>query len=177
MADTRRTKVGFWRACYLCFLCIFNPKGLTVQQERDNADRNQFKGSGQNPTSASIVCRAFWLSLLLVLISVGVGCLVGRIVGAISPPWVSAHLVIPLQVIGAFLLLWGTLFVRGWEIQTYCSVTLTERVNQWIYRTLYCLGTALIVLSLALPAQDEGEANNGVHSISESRVSASFRNE
>lgn len=32
------------------------------------------------------------------------------------------------------------------------GVSLTERVNQWIYRTLYCIGTAILVGSLALPA-------------------------
>ena len=54
-----------------------------------------------------------------------------------------------LQVVGASLLLWATLFVRGFEIQTNAGVTLTERVNQWLYRFLYCVGTALIVYSLA----------------------------
>ena len=47
-------------------------------------------------------------------------------------------------------MLWGTLFVRGWEIQTYSGVTLVERVNRWLYRALYCSGTALIVASLPL---------------------------
>jgi hypothetical protein len=42
------------------------------------------------------------------------------------------------------------LFVRGWDIQTLGGVTLTERVNRWIYRLLYCLGTAAIVTSLTL---------------------------
>jgi hypothetical protein len=49
------------------------------------------------------------------------------------------------------LLLWGTLFVRGWDIQTIGGVTLVERVNHWIYRTLYCLGTAVFIFSLSLP--------------------------
>jgi hypothetical protein len=29
-------------------------------------------------------------------------------------------------------------------------VTLSERVNQWIYRILYCVGTAFIVTSVVL---------------------------
>ena len=57
-----------------------------------------------------------------------------------------------LQVVGASLLLWATLFVRGFEIQTYAGVTLTERVNQWLYRFMYCVGTLLIVYSLAFKA-------------------------
>jgi hypothetical protein len=57
--------------------------------------------------------------------------------------------VVWLQIVGAGLLLWGTLFVRGWEIQTYSGVVFTERVNQWLYRFLYCTGTSVIVYSLA----------------------------
>ena len=56
-----------------------------------------------------------------------------------------------LQIFGATVLLGATLFVRGWDIQSWGGVTLTERVNRWIYRFLYCLGTAVIVASLALP--------------------------
>lgn len=56
-----------------------------------------------------------------------------------------------LQIFGATIVLWATLFVRGWEIQTIGGITLTERVNRWIYRLLYCSGTAAIVASLVLP--------------------------
>ena len=51
----------------------------------------------------------------------------------------TSNSVTALAVIGACLLLWGTLFVRGWEIQTYKGRSLTERVNQWLYRALYCI--------------------------------------
>ena len=43
----------------------------------------------------------------------------------------------------------GTLFVRGWEIQTWTGDSLIEHVNQRIYRSLYCIGTCVIVFSLA----------------------------
>jgi len=61
----------------------------------------------------------------------------------------SGALITASQVFGAGLLLSGTLFVRGWEIQSWSGVTLTERVNQWIYRFLYCTGTAVLIWSLA----------------------------
>jgi hypothetical protein len=54
-----------------------------------------------------------------------------------------------LQIAGTCLLLWGTLFVRGWDIQSFGGVTLSERVNQWLYRSLYCTGTAALVSSLS----------------------------
>lgn len=51
----------------------------------------------------------------------------------------------------AALLLWGTLFVRGWDIQTYGGRTLLERANRTIYVLLYFLGTAAGVFSLFIP--------------------------
>jgi len=40
--------------------------------------------------------------------------------------------------------------VRGWDIQTISGVSLTERVNRWIYLLLYCLGTVVVVASLVV---------------------------
>lgn len=49
------------------------------------------------------------------------------------------------QGIGAAVLLWATLFVRGWDIQSMGAPTLPEQVNQWLYRGLAVLGTVLAV--------------------------------
>jgi hypothetical protein len=99
---------------------------------------------------AHIVHEAFWLSLALVLGSGVVGAVAGATAGDVFGP-VTPGTISALQVAGALLLLWGTLFVRGWQIQTYKGKTLIERVNQWIYRSLYCLGTAMLVASLVWP--------------------------
>ena len=149
MADTHPTKVTFRRACYLCLLCILCPTRLDKEQGRDNADRKNFAESHQSRSAASVVCRAFWLSFLLVAVSVVAGSCAGRLFAHWYPKD-NARLVGILQIIGAFLLLWGTLFVRGWEIQTLGGVTLAERINQWLYRALYCIGTGLFVFSLTL---------------------------
>ncbi len=34
------------------------------------------------------------------------------------------------------------------SLRSICGVTLAERVNQWIYRSLYCLRTGIIICSL-----------------------------
>lgn len=150
MAETRPTKINFWHACYLCILCVTNPKAFMKHHERDNSKRNQFDAFADRKPSGVIVCRAFWFSFLLVVISVAIGYAFGIAVGKIHPSE-NQCLVAVLQILGAFLLLWGALFVRGWEIQTFCGVTLAERVNQWLYRGLYCVGTILLVCSLTLP--------------------------
>jgi len=148
MADTRPTPVTVNRAAYLCLLGVFAPTKLVAEEEKDNTARQNFSGQPVQIHHAYIVRRAFWTSLGLVLASIASGYLLGRlafwIVGA---PRQSVILV--MQIVGASILLWGTLFVRGWEVQTMCGVTLTERVNQWLYRFLYFGGTAIIVWSLA----------------------------
>jgi hypothetical protein len=147
MADTRPTKVTFLRAVRLCALLLFAPRRFLVEEDADNKVRTERTDQQQRERSALIVRRAFWASLALVIVSGlfggGLGFTFNKLACCAKPV-----VILGLQVVGAMALLWGTLFVRGWEIETYSGVTLTERVNQWLYRFLYCAGTATIVLSL-----------------------------
>ena len=149
MADTRPTKVSFLRGVYLCILLIFSPRKFLAEQEKDNQARKNFSGQAENKLSPMIVRRAFGMSLLLVVVSGLVGYSLG-LIGSCLFGCASNKAISLLQILGVLLILWGTLFVRGWEIQTYCGVTLTERVNQWLYRSLYCVGTSILVFSLGL---------------------------
>jgi hypothetical protein len=147
MADTRPTKVGFSRAIYLCASLIFAPKKFRAEVEKDNQTRKNFSDPPEKNPSFMIVRRAVVMSFWLVLVSVLIGyCL--DLIAAYFLGSVSNRTIAVLQILGVSLLLWGTLFVRGWEIETYCGVTLTERVNQWLYRALYCIGTATLVFSV-----------------------------
>jgi hypothetical protein len=135
----------------LCVFAAFCP-GRLVEAER--ADEEARKRLPQPPPPEEPrgikVTRGLWASLAWVVGSVASGYLIGKALGAVSGPQ-PTRLVAALQVFGAMVLLWATLFVRGWEIQSWGGVTLTERVNRWIYRLLYCIGTAAIVASMALP--------------------------
>lgn len=147
MADIRPTKINLFRGVYLCVLLLFAPSKFIVEEEKDDKIRQERTDKQIQERSAFIVRRAFYKSLILVsvagLFGGCLGLLVGNIIGCADSKFIVA-----LQVSGALILLWGTLFVRGWEIQTYSGVRLTERVNQWIYRFLYFTGTALLVFSL-----------------------------
>ncbi|MFP5419471.1 MAG: hypothetical protein ACLGHA_09995, partial [Gammaproteobacteria bacterium] len=150
MADTRPTSVGFLGAVRLCIVLLFAPKKLIAAQDQDAKDRNNYSTHVEREHSAYIVRRAFLYSLLLVLLSAAIGYGGGLVLNAVLG-CATTKFISWLQIAGACLLLWGTLFVRGWEIETYCGVTFTERVNQWLYRFLYCIGTATLVCSLVWP--------------------------
>ncbi len=147
MADTRPTKVSLSRVFHLCFLAIFIPQKLIEEEKIDSQKRESFSGNCDHEPNAILINRAFWSSLKLIAFWGGIGGLIGLMLQYGFPKPYSSILAW-LQIIGGCLLLWGTLFIRGWEIQTYCGITLSEQVNRWIYRALYCVGTALIICSL-----------------------------
>lgn len=149
MADTRPTPVSVFRAIWLSLLLLFAPARFAKAEQEDNAARNNFSSAPSREHSSLKVRRAFFASFLLVVVSAAVGYLLGMALGTFVCATTKA--IGWLQIAGACVLLWGTLFVRGWEIQTYSGVVLTERVNQWLYRFLYCAGTAALVCSLAWP--------------------------
>jgi len=137
-----------WLKIKACLMVIVSAQHFLKFQETAAPALGVTKAT--NDKGAHTVHRAFWLSFLLVLISVIVGAVAGATAGDILGP-VSSRSISVMQVLGALLLLWGTLFVRGWDIQTYRGTTLIERVNQWIYRSLYCIGTAVLVASVVWP--------------------------
>ncbi len=151
MADTRLTKIGPARALQLCAFAAFCPQKLVKAEREDEEARKRLpQPPPPEEPRAFKVRRGLWAALVWVLCSIAAGYLGGKLVGTVSGA-ATASLVRALQILGAMILLWATLFVRGWDIQSLGGVTLTERANRWIYRLLYCLGTAAIVTSLALP--------------------------
>jgi len=150
MANTNPTPVTFSKAVHLCWLLLFQPKKFQELEAEDNKLLSAEGTRKEAPPRSSVVRRAFIYSALLVILFCAIGYILGLLLGHMvicAKPW----LISLLQIAGACLLLWGTLFVRGWEILSYGGVTLSERVNQWLYRFLYCIGTAVIVSSLSWP--------------------------
>ena len=151
MANTRPTPASPVRAIRLTWLVLVRPDEVEAEQSRDNKLRESIPDSGERDSGARLVRNAFLASFGLVVLSGAFGYLAGTAMGALSRCATSTT-VAWLQIGGACILLWGTLFIRGWEIQTYDGGSIVERVNQWLYRGLYCVGTALVVYSLAFPA-------------------------
>ena len=91
---------------------------------------------------------AFFVAFLSTVMAILAGVVVGTTLGTIAgkPSGVTVAI---LQVAGAGIILAATLAVLGWEIQSYKGQTLPEKVNRWLFRAQYWLGTFLLVVSLA----------------------------
>lgn len=144
------TRLPIHLVVWACLLAIFSPKRFLVFQQV------KLKALGisvsSNEVSVYLIYRTFWLSLMLVIVSGVFGWIAGILAGQ-AFGFASARLIGLLQITGTSFLLWGTLFVRGWDIQTYNGQTLIECVNRWLYLTLCCFGTAVLVASLIWPTE------------------------
>ena len=149
MADTTPSPVSAFRALWLCVLLIFAPTKFTAAEEFDNAWRQAHPNRSVKYTKAEIVRSALLSSLVAVFLSALIGYAAGTLT-RVGGYCFTGSTVAWIQIVGASVLLWGTLFVRGYEIATWDGVTFSERVNQWFYRTMYCVGTATAVFSLAV---------------------------
>ena len=149
MADTTPSPVSPFQALWLCVLLIFAPAKFTAAEELDNAWRQAHPNENLKRTKADIVRSALLSSLVSVVMSALFGYAAG-VLTKVGGLCFSGSSVVWIQIIGISVLLWGTLFVRGYEIATWDGVTFSERVNQWFYRTMYCVGTATAAFSLAV---------------------------
>jgi len=131
-----------------------------VEHSADIAARNGYSSVVPRDPAAFLVRRALWRSLLAVLASSAIGYGSGWIVHSLFE-CLSRAVITGMQLGGAALLLWGALFLRGWEIQTYAGVTIVERVNRWLFVGMCCLGTGLLVASLPLSACLTGSSGTG----------------
>lgn len=137
------------------FLLIFWPKRLkfwVVEEAKaegniKSEDRSRFSHLENNIDS---IRKGLLYSLLLVVGTIFVGVIFGKIgyyyLGYLSTTWYGI-----LQYTGVGIILWATLAVQGWKIKTLGSHSLPERINVWVYRTLYIIGSFLLVLSVCWP--------------------------
>ena len=146
MALKEPTRISFVQAIFLCGLAVFSPSRFDAIESADSPLLDK-QPNAMPERRVDLVRRALFQSLILVIGSAIVGLVLSvpacRYLGR-SDLWISI-----LQIAGAMIFLWATLAVRGWDVQTYSGVTLTERVNQWIYRLFYCIATGILVLTIA----------------------------
>lgn len=134
----------FFRIIYLTYLVFFDKDKFAKEEEKYN---KQCSDNLDKPSGIYLIRQSLSCSFLLILISGEVGFCISQFITIFfgSP---GKFYLTTIQVIGTLILLWATLAVRGWDIQTWSGATLIEHINKRIYQFLYCLGTVLFVVSI-----------------------------
>lgn len=125
-------------------LLVFRPSEFERVAAAENA---KLETEPNDERSRTVHIRtALCASFTAVALATAAGAITGLLAAkALGSPGTGLTI---LQMVGAFLVLWATLAVRGWEIQSFAGATLEEQVNRWIYRSLYTVGTFLLIMSL-----------------------------
>lgn len=131
-------------------LLAFRPRVFVREAVRHDRSLRAAKRRPQRAESVRKMRSAFGWSAIMVAASTLIGAAVGRaLLYALGAPSVGQMAL--LQLLSGALLLWATLSLLGWEIQSWKGRTLAERVNRGIFRCGYCLGTAILAASLTWP--------------------------
>ena len=134
------------RIVRLCWLAVFDPDGFVRIEAEDSVTQNAQERSPE-PRKIDLVRQGLWNSFIWTVSALLVGSLIG--LGAVQ--FAAPKLVVGLLGgLGALVLLWAILGVRGWEIQSLRGQSLSERVNRWLYRFLSWVGTALLAAAAVM---------------------------
>ncbi|MDH5180586.1 MAG: hypothetical protein OEZ39_12060 [Gammaproteobacteria bacterium] len=145
-------------------LAVFRPRAFIkyaiahdcakIKEAYDGRDLTPQEIENTRNLSAKRLCslrsslgRAWLLTEVAVACGIVFGFILQSSVGA-----ASSRTVLLLQLIGASIILAATLALLGWDIQSMEGDTLPERVNQWLFRFQYWVGTFLFVLSVVWSA-------------------------
>jgi len=142
---------GFCFACRAMVLCIMAPSRFVPLARAHDARIPPIAAGDDHDAfrlqSARLVSRAFSQSCLLTLGALFAGYVLGsslkRVTGPAGPPIATL-----LQACSAAVVLVATLAACGWEIQTWGGESLVEKVNQWLIRSLFVVGTFFFSLFL-----------------------------
>tara|TARA_R110002050_G_scaffold231732_1_gene367578 strand:+ start:734 stop:1192 length:459 start_codon:yes stop_codon:yes gene_type:complete len=134
---------------------IFQPNKFLQESEKHMAwinspeaisESQDEKTYSQSARAAKLIRAAYSKSFWLVVSAVLTGGIVGKFLvglGMINSQATSEA----SQYVGIALLLWATFGQVGWGLQTMHGATYPERVNDFLCRTLYVLGSFLLALS------------------------------
>ncbi len=118
---------------------------------REYANAQPKKVKWQFPeTPTQEVRKKLFSSFVEVLCAVAAGYVTGMVFMNRYGPASDTHIQV-LQYLGIAIILWATLAKGGWNIQTVEGESLPEKVDQWIYRVLYFVGSYFLVVSVSWP--------------------------
>jgi hypothetical protein len=139
-------QLSFWEKCTILFYAIARPaRFIEAEIKHNDALTGILSGRkhADEPSKIHYVRSALFQAFWICLIATFSGAAIGLAIATAATSTAAATATI---VAGTAILLWASLALQGWSIQSMQGQNLTERVNQWIFRTLYALGTLLISL-------------------------------
>lgn len=142
MATNIPTPAPLSRKLKLIWFALTNPARFNEEEEVDGKVLNAQNKRLEIPRVYR-VRRALWDGLIWCIGSLIFGAILGILFATFVGP--SLRMAIATVAIGTAVVLWATFSLQAWEIQSFSGVTLGERLNRWIFRSLYLIGTGLIV--------------------------------
>ena len=138
-------------------LILFAPRTFTRAATREScpdgilpeSQKQEFETTVRNQTQSirRAILGGVGVTLLTMLVGYGAGFVLQALFG--TPSKVLVYL---LQALGAGVILGATLGEIDREIQTWDRVSLAEKINAFMFRALYVLGTFLFVTSVTWDA-------------------------
>jgi hypothetical protein len=87
---------------------------------------------------------SFATVLLTIFTSVTTGWVAWKVFGKPNEVVIGA-----LQLLSAAFLLWGTIWELGWDVRSMDGDTLVEKTHQWLFRSLFVVGTGFLFFSVS----------------------------
>jgi hypothetical protein len=84
--------------------------------------------------------RSLFGSLVLLLTATIIALIIARITGRFAPAWIA--------IASVFLLAWSTVARLGYAGRSWGKITVVERLDERIFKTLFWLGTFFGILAL-----------------------------
>ena len=130
----------------LVFFAFVSPSRFRREEAEYNerVNRKHLAETASEPDRLSIIRCGLWQSFKICLGSAAFGAVAGFLLSSFCPTYPAIGAA--TGIVGAATLLWATLGVQGWNIQAFKGQTLSEQLNQWVYRSLYLVGTFLVAL-------------------------------
>lgn len=142
-------RIPFFKGLWIVVLFFFAKKKFQKIEDKDNKDRINVRNRNEEDEDrrSEILWKGYVISLTYILLSLLIGTITAfALISAGLTP--GKYTSVIFQLISALFILWATLSVGGWSIQSYSNDTLTEKVGRWVASWSYSVGTLLLVVSL-----------------------------
>ena len=141
MSEEWPPRISFWRRPALIGLTFLHPTQATRECiSYVRSDTGGFYGKSIRQIRRGFAEALGWVTVMF-LLGGGIGHGLAEVYGK------SERGAVVVGALGGLILLWATLAVQGWSIQSLDGDTPPEQINQWLYRGLSLCGTLLAVIA------------------------------